>query len=124
MANPNIRIVIPSNPEEIIDLASKVYKKHTVDAAKSPLVALQTHTWTSNGPQVATALTLHQQAEDFKRQAEEAYRKRDLLLTELTESVKSSRDLLLGIYRDNPKILGEWGFEVNDSARASKKKEA
>jgi hypothetical protein len=74
--------------------------------------------------QVATGLTLHQQAEDYKRQAEEAYRKRDLLLAEIAESVKASRDLLLGVYRDNPKILGEWGFEVNDSVRATKKKQS
>lgn len=124
MANPNVRIVVPSNPEELLDLASKIVKKHTTDAAKSPLSALQTHTWTANGPQVANALTLHQQAEEHKRQAEEAYRKRDLLLKEITESVKASRDLLIGVYRDNLKIIGEWGFEVNDSARKAKKKEA
>jgi hypothetical protein len=50
MANPNVKIVIPANPEELLDLASKVYKKHTTDATKSPLTALQSHTWTTNGP--------------------------------------------------------------------------
>jgi len=34
--------------------------------------------------------------------------------------VKASRDLLLAVYRDNPKILGEWGFVVDDSVRAKK----
>jgi len=120
MANPNLRVVIPENPAQELDLAKKIYAKHTAMAATSPLASLQTHTWTVNGPQVANALTLHAQAEDLKRQAEEAYRKRDVLLAEIDQSVKASRDLLLAVYRDNPKILGEWGFEVDDSARAKK----
>ena len=117
------RVNIPRNPAQAIDLAGKVYKKHTILAAASPLKSLQTHTWEVNGPQVANALTFHQQAEDFARQAEEAYRKRDLLLAEINESIKASRDLLLGVYRDNPKILGEWGFVVDDSPKAAKKSE-
>lgn len=120
MANPNQRVVIPKNPAQELDLAKKVFTKHTAMAATSPLNSLQTHTWAVNGPQVATAITLHQQAEDLTRQAEEAYRKRDILLAEIDQSVKASRDLLLGVYRDNPKILGEWGFEVDDSARTKK----
>jgi hypothetical protein len=66
-------------------------------------------------------LLLHKKAEELKRQAEEAYRQRDLLLGEITESVKASRDLLQGVYRDTPKTLGEYGFEVDDSARAARK---
>lgn len=123
MANPNQRVEIPKNAEEKLDLAAKVYKKHTAMATTSPLNSLQTHTWAVNGPQVATTLTLHLQAEDLKRQAEEAYRKRDLIMNEITESLLASRDLLLGVYRDNPKILGEWGFVVHDTARATKKSE-
>lgn len=121
MANTKPRVVIPTTPSLKIDLAGKVFKKHTTMAAASLLKSLQTHTWEVNGPQVANALTYHQQAEDFARQAEEAYRKRDVLLAELDESIKASRDLLLGVYRDNPKILGEWGYEVDDSPKAAKK---
>ena len=66
---------------------------------------------------------MHQQAEDFQRQADLAYRKRDLLLAEIDESIKSSRDLLLGIYRDNPKELNQWGFDVSDTARSAVKKQ-
>ncbi len=116
------RVNIPRNPSLQIDLGSKIYKKHLTLAAASPLNALQAHTWAQNGPQVALALAQHQLAEDLSRQAEEAYRKRDLLLVEIDESVKSSRDLLLGVYRDNPKILGEWGFEVDDSVCTAKPK--
>lgn len=123
MANTKPRVNIPKNPAQLLDLASKIYAKHTSMAAASPLNALQRHTWTVNGPEVANAQTLNQQAEEFQRQAELAYRNRDMLLTEIDESIKSTRDLLLGIYRDNPKELGQWGFEVDDSVRAAAKKQ-
>ena len=37
------------------------------------------------------------------------------------ESVRASRDLLLGIYRDNPRVLGDWGYEVNSGGTSSTK---
>lgn len=122
MAASRPRVVISRNAEESLDLASKILKKHTSMGASSPLNSMQNHTWAVNGPQVATALTLHQQAEEYKRLAEETYRKRDLIMEEITESLKSSRDILLGVYRDNSKILGEWGFEVNDTRKKTEKK--
>lgn len=88
----------------------------------SPLNGLQDHTWTENGPEVANALALHEKAQSFQRQAEQAYTERDNLLSEIDETLKSSRDLLLSIFRDNPKTLGQWGFEVDDSPRTPAKK--
>ena len=121
MGNSTVRVNIPKNAEELLDLAGSVYKKHTDLATASPLSAMVSHKWADNGPKVAPCLQLHKQAEELKRQAEEAYRQRDLMLGGITESVKASRDLLLGVYRETPKTLGEYGFEVDDSARAAKK---
>jgi hypothetical protein len=121
MANSTYRVTIPKNAEELLDLAASVYKKHTDLGAASPLNSMVSHKWADNGPNVASCLALHKQAEELKRQAEETYRQRDLLLGEITESVKASRDLLLGVYRETPKTLGEYGFEVDDSVRAAKK---
>lgn len=121
MANSNFRVNIPKNAEVLLDLAAKVYQKHIDLASASPLNAMVSHNWSTNGPNVSTCLQIHKQAEEFKRQAEEAYRQRDLMLVEITESVKASRDLLLGVYRETPKSLGEFGFDVDDSARAAKK---
>lgn len=119
MPNTRPRVKIPTNAEELLDLASKVYNKHMMLVATSPLHALQSHTWEENGPKLVTATTFHQQAEDSRRQAEEFYRSRDLVLEEIEKSVKSSRNLLLSIYSENPKELGQWGFEVDDSARTA-----
>jgi hypothetical protein len=121
MPNSNYRVTIPKNAEELLDLAGNVLKKHTELAAGSPLNAMVSHSWTDNGSKVATCQDLHKQAEELTRQAEEAYRQRDLLLGDVKESVLASRDVLLGVYRETPKKLGEFGFEVDDTIRAAKK---
>lgn len=120
MANPNYRIVIPTAAKPLLDLAKEVFKKHQELSDQSPLRTLQSHTWEANGTKVATALDYHNEAEEHKRKAEELFKKRDLLITEIDHSVKASRDILTGVYRENLKQLGEWGFEVNSSVRKTK----
>ncbi|HET7733551.1 MAG TPA: hypothetical protein VFK73_06900 [Paludibacter sp.] len=121
MPNSKPRVSIPTNPAQKLDLAARIYAKHLAEGANSTLNALQSHNWTVNGPEVANAISLNQQAEDLQRQTDLAYRKRDLLLAEIDESIKSSRDLLLSLNRDNPKELNQWGFDVSDTARSVKK---
>jgi hypothetical protein len=122
MPNVKPRVDIPSNPSEKLSLAAKIYAHHLILGAASPLNVLQSHTWATNGPNVATAQTLQAEAEELQRKLNQTYEKRDLLLDEIDESVKASRDALRGIYRDNPMALGEWGFDVHDSPKASVKK--
>lgn len=123
MANSMFRVNIPKNAKELLDLAATIFKKHTDLGSTSPLNAMVSHNWSDNGSKIAVCLEKHQLAETLAKQAEEAYRDRDLLLSEITESVKASRDILIGVYRETPKTLGEFGFEVNDTARVTKKKE-
>ena len=122
MANPKARVNIPTNPVQKLELAARVNTKHAADGAKSPLNALQNHKWEDNAPKITEAQTLHQQAEELQRQANLAYRKRDLLLEEIDQSIKSSRDLLQGVFHDNPKELMQWGFDVSDSPKTTAKK--
>jgi len=121
MATNNVRVSIPTNAADRLSLGASIYEKHLADGDASPLKAITSHSWDSNGPRVATGLEQHKQAEDLKTKSELAYRKRDLELTEVDESIKASRDVLLGIYRDNPKELSQWGFSVSDTPRAAKK---
>jgi len=102
-------------------LAGQILKRHTELAENSPLNALVSHKWSDNGPKVAEALALHFQAEELKRKSEEAVNKRNVLIAELNDSVKASRDLLIGVYRETPKTLGDFGFVVDDSVRAKVK---
>lgn len=122
MGNSKPRVSIPTNVPDRLDLASRIYAKHLADGDASPLKAMQNHKWETNGPEVSNATDFHQQAEDLQRNANLTYRKRDLLTVEIDESIKSTRDLLLGIFHDNPKELSQWGFDVSDSARAAAKK--
>lgn len=122
MANSMFRVNIPSNVKELLELAANIFKKHTELGTTSPLNAMTSHKWSDNGSKVADCLAKHQLAEELTKQATKAYQERDLLLSEITESVKASRDLLIGVYRDTPKALGDFGFEVYDTTRAAKKK--
>ena len=124
MSNPNYRVEIPINPKELIDLAALVYNKHTELGPDSPLNALESHKWSDHGPKVAEAAQLHKQAEELKRQSEEATSKCNLLLGGIGETVKASRDLLQGVYRENPRTLGQFGFNVSESVRKNTKKQA
>jgi hypothetical protein len=115
MTKKGIRVVIPVNIQQKLALAGKIYDKDTADGANSPLKALVDHDWTTTGPKVPTCLELHNKGEEYRRLMEEAYRDRDALLVEIDGIIKSSRDLLLGVYGKTPKKLGEWGFTVDDS---------
>lgn len=122
MANPKIRIKIPIKPVEIIALAKRVDVKHLADGTSSPLNIMQTNSWGTVGPIATECMNIHLEAEEYSRKAEELYDKRDTMLKQIDDAVKASRDLLIGLYRNEPKKLGEWGFEVDDSPRQPKAK--
>ena len=119
MSNPNYRVNIPTNPKELLDLATQVYQKHTDLGTESPLNTLVSHSWTENGSKVAEAVALNKQAEELKRQSEEANGKRNLLLADIENSVKASRDLLQGVYRETTRTLSQFGFDVIESVRST-----
>ncbi|RYD51870.1 MAG: hypothetical protein EOP52_06710 [Sphingobacteriales bacterium] len=119
MTNPPFRIEIPTNAEDRIQLGMSIYNRHVMDGAASPLHLQQDYNWSQHGPNLQEALQLHQQAELLRRQMEEAYEQRDRLLGNIDEAIRSSRDLLKGIYRSQPHKLGNWGFNVNDTPPAS-----
>ena len=118
MGGKGFRVVLPDNIPQKLDLAGKINAKNTADGNNSPLKALVDHNWETTGPKVKTCLDLHNKGEEYRRLMEEAYRDRDALLVEIDGIIKSSRDLLLGVYGNTPKRLGEWGFTVDDSPRS------
>lgn len=122
MSNPNYRVEVPTNPKELIDLAVRVYQRHTELGPDSPLNALASHTWIDNGLKVGEALALQKQAEDLKHQSEEAINKRNVLIPDLENSVKASRDLLMGVYRETPRTLSQFGFNIFESGHSAAKK--
>jgi hypothetical protein len=117
MAKP--RVDIPrSNPSERLKLATAILAKHTALAAASPLKDLN---WTAVGPTVATATGYDTTAKQLAKDLEKNYGDRDALMAAIDKEITRSRDLLLAIYRDNPRKLGDFGFVVNDTPAPAKK---
>ena len=121
MANNSFRVVIPTNPEQQLNLAELVLNKHTADGPASPLNVLVDHSWNDNGPKVGQARTLQNEITQLEKDLERKYKERNLLLAPAMQSVKASRDTLVGIHRSNPKKLGDWGYVVNDTPQRKKK---
>jgi hypothetical protein len=122
MSNPNYRTNVPRNPSDLIDLGVKILKKHTELGDDSPLNAMVSHKWSDNGAKVEEAAALDKQAQDLKRQSEEAINKRNALLPDIENSVKGSRDLLEGVYRETPRMLAQFGFDITEAVHAAAKK--
>ena len=116
------RVIIPTNPEKVLSLAEKVLEKHTSDGAASPLNVLKDFNWTDNGPKVTEAGLLNTEAKKLEKQVEKLYQDRDALLKPVTDTLRASSKMLMGIYKSSPKTLGDWGFEVNDTPQAKKPK--
>ncbi len=120
MANTKGRIEISANLVKMLELAAKVYGKHIADGAASPLNTMTDYDWLKTGPTIANALAKHNEAEELKGKMEAAYRERDLLIPAIEEILKSSRNLLKALNSKNPKRIAEWGFNVDDTAKATK----
>lgn len=113
-------VAIKRNPGLLLELAGGIYTKHQQDGASSPLKSLVDNNWEVTGPKIAVCLQNHQKAEELKRQMEIAYQERDKVLGEIEDIVRNSAALLKGIYRNTPKKLGDWGFEVNETVTTKK----
>jgi hypothetical protein len=112
MANNRYRVDIPSNPSEIIELLKTIKTKHEALAASSPLGGLK---WSVISPSLSTADEKNQLSIQLRRDAETATGARDVEMPVLTEAIRSARDVLMGLNRDNPDALGEFGFDVSDA---------
>ena len=77
--------------------------------------------WTAVGPSVAAATGYDNSAKQLERDLEKAYGDRDALLPAIDKEIARARDLLLALYADNPRKLGDFGFVVDDSPRAAKR---
>ena len=114
------KVTIPTNVQELLELADFIQAKHNADGENSVLAAMPANTMTEMHAAAQTCLEHHLHAEELRRHMELAYRERDLLFKPIAETVKATRDLLLGVHRTNPKRLGDWGFKVSDRAKVTK----
>lgn len=106
-------IFMPSDPVELISLAEKIYARHCVMGEESPLLALQSNSWEENGPDVNDAQRLQESTKKNVFFEQEYFRKRDELIIKIKASIQASHALLSDIYRNNPKELAYWGFDID-----------
>ncbi len=117
------RVIIPENPDQLLELIENALEKEQNLAPNSNLTP----------DELAELQQLYSRADSYNtdqkelyRQAEELTRSRDNALG-LNLSVNqpntakylitSLRDILLAKNKTNPKALGAWGFTVDDSPR-------
>ena len=118
MTNPKARVVVSKNVEAILSLAERVYRKHVAEGGNSPLKTLADFNWDTIGPGIETIKAIHEESENLKRRSEELVKERNLKLSDLRDCLSSSKNLLKSVYSKNPKRMGEWGFDVLDTAKA------
>ena len=114
------RVVLSRNPKENLDLAKVIFDKHNALGTASPLLLIEGIDWSVTGPKIVPTLGANAKAEDLKKQMEEQYALRDLSLPEIVKVMKMSIAFLKTSFGDNPKKLGDWGVNVDDSPKASK----
>jgi hypothetical protein len=116
------RVNIPSNADKLILLSQAILAKHAALGAASPLGGLKITEWTAS---TATAEAENQKAAQLRRDAEKATQNRDNAIGDNSNpsgvefNVKSARDILMALNKGNEQQLGDWGFDVDTSARPS-----
>ena len=117
-----MRVNIPKNPGQVIQLSQAIGVKHGTDGVDSPLKGLDMPDMANK---TDTADQENQNAARLYREGELATQNRDNALgTEnpvkgsVAYYVRAARDVLLGIYKGNEQKLGEWGFEVDYGPRS------
>ena len=106
------RVVIPTNPGELMKLTGLVYAQHQKLGTKSPLVILDSPNWDDLGPDVEQAVTTQARIEELEKELKNLYGQRDPHLATFTDLDRRSRDILLAKHAANPAALGDYGFDV------------
>jgi hypothetical protein len=121
-----MRINIPTNPDQLIQLAQAIRDKHAALGAASPLNGIEDIADFSR--QVDAADGANKDAKDFAQKSEQATETRDNALGPDTTTpggvrffVTASRDVLAALNKGNEHKLGDWGFVVDASTQSAAK---
>lgn len=126
MPNNKFRVVIPDNADEFLILIDAIIEKEEAIAPNGVLTPAELAALKQKRE---TAFKANKEKKEFEKRAEERTRDRDNALGRAKGQgvdtpdtcefyVTQLRDLVLARNKTNPKVLGEWGFDVDDSPRA------
>lgn len=109
------RVKLPQWGGDFLNITKKIAQKHIALGEGSPLKVLEDFNFDDVAPLADTALAKHTEAEEYAGKAETAYRERDKHRPVINEATRAAVNLLKAKYAKNPKMLIEWGVEVDDS---------
>lgn len=107
-----VKVRIPRNEDRLLGLLVKINKRHEAQKKKSVL----------NGAVNMDRLickrdniqSLKDRIPDKNSSVPDPKRTKETDLKFISNEIRSIRNLLLTIYPDEPNILKEWGFELNE----------
>ena len=112
-----MKIVIPGHPDKKAMLAGDIVKRASQDGELSPIKVLISK---DISDKIEAIQQKTKQANEFRRQSEVLIEERDLLVKDVEQFIRSCRDILGGLYPNEPKKLTEYGFEVDETAAKAK----
>lgn len=126
MSSNKFRVVIPKNADEFLILIDNIIEKEEAIAPGGVLTPAELQKLKEKRE---TAFKANKEKKEFEKRAEERTRDRDNAFGRAEGQgvdtpdtceffVTQLRDLVLAKNKTNPKVLGEWGFEVDDSPKA------
>ncbi len=126
MANNKVRVVIPQNADEYLILIDRIIAQEDKLPPNGMLNATELQQLKDLREE---AFKANKEKGDYERLAEEKTRTRDLAFGRAKGQgvntpntceylVTKVRDKALADNKTNPKALGAWGFEVDDSPRS------
>lgn len=108
----------------VIELAQDIADKDAELGVASPLASLNLSELLGEEGALKMAKDHHQNAKRLEKEVEKEYEQRDKFVDLLQKLIRRSRDILKGVHADEPKKLGDFGFEVNHTADPAKSKQA
>ena len=115
------RVKLPQWGKDFLAITKSIAEKHKALGESSPLKVLEDYDFDKVAPMADTALTKHTEAEEYAGKAETAYRERDKNKPLINDATRAAVNLLKAKYAKNPKMLIEWGVQVDDSKVATPK---
>ena len=116
---PKPRINIPTNAGDLIELAVAIQEQHSALGKTSPLALLD---WEEAAPQIKDANEVQNQIDKLNKELEKLIERRNNYMEPLGDFVRSSRDVLSGVYRSGMRKLGDFGFAVDATPKQKKAK--
>lgn len=128
MAGKSFNVTLPRKVDELIALADSIDRKNEIDGAVSPiplpwvteLKTLTSTAKTAEAKQKDLLRTTKDQLEAISLELGLAKGQSSFSSDHTLGMVASIRDFLRGHFRDNPRALGAWGFDVKSPKGVTK----